>query len=85
MKKFITVFALLMTYSVNATEQEPIIELELQAYVQAPANWQTEIINLPFEFAPNIPLQGTEELIFSPQMYELGQEKFFSYCLACKT
>lgn len=48
----------------------------LTSYEPAPSQWKTEIIKLPFDFAPQITLTGSEELVFAPGMYKARAPDF---------
>jgi len=54
----------------------------LTSYETIPSKWKTEIIKLPFDFAPQITLTGSEELVFAPGMYKAGTPDFFSYAFS---
>ncbi|QBF83264.1 hypothetical protein EXU30_11565 [Shewanella maritima] len=51
----------------------------LTAYQSLPNGWRTEVIPFPLDFAPNIELEGVEELVFAPGMYDATKQDFFSY------
>ncbi len=59
----------------SAEEEKP----ELTSYQNIPQGWRTEVIPFPLDFAPEIDLQGVEELIFSPDMFNPEASGFFSY------
>lgn len=44
-----------------------------------PEDWKTERIALPPTFAPDMKLQGTEEIWFAPGMFKPKSASFFSY------
>ncbi len=48
-------------------------------YQQAPDDWRAEVIPFPLEFAPEIKLQGVEELRFAPGMFDADSETYFTY------
>jgi hypothetical protein len=47
-----------------------------------PEGWKTETIPFPLEFAPEIRLQGVEELRFAPGMFKPDQPGYWSYAFA---
>jgi len=55
---------------------------ELSTYSEFPKNSKTEVIPFPIEFAPDITLNGIEELVFLPGMYKPESEAFFSYAFS---
>ncbi|MCW8876289.1 MAG: hypothetical protein OQK51_04445 [Kangiellaceae bacterium] len=72
MRYFISLVVALFSSMVHSTEK-------LQAYTDIPQGWRTEIISFPLSFAPEISINGIEELVFSPGMYKKGEQDFFSY------
>ena len=55
---------------------------ELTSYYPAPKGWKTEIIPFPLDFAAEINIDGSEELVFSPGMYNASKEDYFSYAFS---
>ncbi|BBM03272.1 hypothetical protein [Microbulbifer sp. GL-2] len=55
---------------------------ELSTYSEFPKNSKTEVIPFPIEFAPDITLNGIEELVFLQGMYKPDSEAFFSYAFS---
>ncbi len=45
----------------------------------APADWRSERINFPLDFAPDIKYQGFEELRFAPGMFNPKADSYFTY------
>ena len=41
--------------------------------------WKYEKLELPLNFAPNLPYQGFEELKFAPGMFKPNTNDYFSY------
>jgi len=78
MKKLITLLMLgcysLPTFANNSTQND-----SLKSFLQAPESWSVESTTIPFDFAPDMPLSGVEEQIFSPGMYEPEQDDYYSY------
>lgn len=54
----------------------------LSTYSAYPENAKTEVIPFPIEFAPEITLNGVEELVFLKGMYKPEEEDFFSYAFS---
>lgn len=52
---------------------------EKSHFAYAPDGWKSETIPFPLGFAPEIDLQGVEELRFAPGMYKPDQQDYFSY------
>lgn len=72
--KVLLFFSLLIQSVSGATTSS-----QLEAFRFVPEGWKSEIIPFPMEFALGIPLNGTEELLFSPDMYHPHRQNFFSY------
>lgn len=51
----------------------------LDYFATVPEGWRTEVIEFPLGFAPDLPLKGKLELLFSPGMFTEGAEDFWSY------
>ena len=49
-----------------------------------PDGWRFERLEFPLSFAPDIALEGFEELAFAPGMFEPESESYFSYALAIR-
>jgi len=49
-----------------------------------PEGWSFERLELPLSFAPDLELEGFEELRFAPGMFEPGSAGYFSYALALR-
>lgn len=47
-----------------------------------PEGWKTETIPFPLDFAPDIHLQGVEELRFAPGMFKPAEPGYWSYAFA---
>lgn len=61
----------------------PVLFAEgLSTYSEFPKNSKTEVIPFPIEFAPDITLNGIEELVFLEGMYKPESEHFFSYAFS---
>lgn len=54
-----------------AQETKPILDI--------PEDWRFERITLPFDFAPEMPYTGFEELRFAPGMFDRSSENYFTY------
>ena len=48
-------------------------------FSRAPSDWRAETFPFPLEFAPDIDLEGVEELRFAPGMLQADSENYFSY------
>jgi len=69
--------ALLVALSCGSTAPSTSEEA---APAAAPAlEWKGETIPLPPSFAPDMALEGVEELRFAPGMYDADSEEYFSY------
>jgi len=66
----ILLFSLIQGYSF-AQEHETVLD--------APGNWQKEIIPFPIDFAPEIDLEGFEDLRFAPGWSDSTSEEFWTY------
>ncbi len=55
-------------------------EQEHESILQAPSDWQSEIIPFPISFARDIPLVGYEDLRFAPGWSDSTSEQFWTYC-----
>lgn len=69
-------FLALVSVLAACRSQEPV-DVAPPADV-APGAWRSEIIDLPPEFAPELP-SGSELLFFAPGMFEEGAEDYWSY------
>jgi hypothetical protein len=49
-----------------------------------PAGWSYERLEFPLQFAPDIELEGYEDLRFAPGMFAPGSDTFFSYVLGIR-
>ena len=49
---------------------------------EAPEGWRFERIEFPLDFAPDLELEGYEELWFSPGMFDANADSYFSYAIA---
>jgi hypothetical protein len=47
-----------------------------------PAGWQGEHLVFPLGFAPELALEGSEDLAFAPGMFDPESDSYFSYALA---
>ncbi|WP_196892034.1 hypothetical protein [Aureivirga marina] len=52
------------------------------SFLQIPKNWTYEKIEFPLGFATDITYDGFEELRFSPEMFKLNKEHYFTYIFA---
>ena len=52
---------------------------EQQSILNAPDNWQSELIPFPIGFAPSINLTGFEDLRFSPGWSDTSSSEFWTY------
>jgi hypothetical protein len=50
----------------------------------APDGWRYERLDFPLSFAPDIELEGYEELRFAPGMFQPGSDTYFSYILGVR-
>ncbi len=50
-----------------------------------PEGWRYERLDLPLEFAQELPYKGFEELRFAPGMFTAGAPDFWSYAFAIQT
>lgn len=57
-------------------------ETEPELLIDAPDGWRFERLDFPLEFAPDLKLEGFEELRFAPGMFDPESESYFSYALA---
>ncbi len=48
-------------------------------FLKEPLNWRYEKIDFPLDFAPEISYKGFEELRFSPGMFDVTSEEYFTY------
>ena len=48
-------------------------------YQVVPESWRAEVISFPLPFAPDLPLEGVEELRFAPGMFEAESDTYFTY------
>jgi len=48
-------------------------------YLKAPESWRAEVLEFPLSFAPEIKLEGREELRFAPGMFDAESETYFTY------
>lgn len=62
------------------TAEKPDPEL----LTKAPPEWKFERIDFPLPFAPDLALQGFEELRFAPGMYDNKSDTYFTYVFAMK-
>ena len=49
-----------------------------------PDGWRYERLDFPLSFAPDIELEGFEELRFAPGMFQPGSDTYFSYVLGIR-
>lgn len=68
-----------------APGQEPQREEPAQLLPSAPEGWRFERMDLPADFAPDLPVAGFEELRFAPGMFEPAAPGYFSYALAVRS
>lgn len=61
----------------NATGQQEQAEI-----LKTPMDWRLEKITLPLDFAPQMKLEGVEELRFAPGMFDSNSENHFTYLFA---
>lgn len=52
---------------------------EPSLFTEAPEDWRPEVIPFPLGFAPEIDLEGVEELRFAPGMFKPETTDYFSY------
>jgi len=52
---------------------------EIESILKAPDNWNSEIIAFPLSFAPEIDLEGFEDIRFAPGWADPGSEEFWTY------
>ena len=57
-------------------------ETEPTLLTSAPDGWRFERLDFPLDFAPDLKLEGFEELWFAPGMFDAESESYFSYVLA---
>lgn len=50
-----------------------------------PEGWRYERLDLPLDFAPELPYKGFEELRFAPGMFTAGAKDFWSYAFVIQT
>jgi hypothetical protein len=53
-------------------------------FLKEPANWTFERVTLPPSFASNFPYKGSEELRFSPGMFNKNATDYFTYAFAAQ-
>ena len=73
--KLIICVLLFMGISNNMLIAKKNITIELKPL----EGWTYEKIDFPLEFAPKIPFVGFEELCFSPGMFDIESDDYFSY------
>jgi hypothetical protein len=56
--------------------------LQIVSILEADSLWRKEIIKLPVEWAPNITINGFEELRFASGWSGVNSDQFWSYALA---
>jgi hypothetical protein len=74
MKNRSTVF-LLLVFAVSAVAQKPQIKTDFTIDTE----WRGEVIKLPPSFAPDMTIEGVEDIRFMPGMFQPEQADFFSY------
>ena len=47
-----------------------------------PSDWNSEVLNFPLDFAPELEYQGLEELRFAPGMFDTTAPDYFTYMFA---
>ena len=55
-----------------------------EIFAEVPDGWSFERIEFPLDFAPDIELEGFEELLFAPGMFDPDSGSYFSYALALR-
>jgi hypothetical protein len=53
-------------------------------FLKGPVSWQFERFALPPTFSPTFPYKGTEELRFSPGMFNKDSVNYFSYAFVAR-
>lgn len=48
-------------------------------FLTLPADWRSEVLNFPLDFAPDLEYQGLEELRFAPGMFDTTATDYFTY------
>jgi hypothetical protein len=81
LRNFVLVIAFLLTISsCNNTANKPPAKKIISDYnFSIPKNWQTESINLPPDFAPDISYTGVEELRFAPGWQFTTSDEHWAY------
>ena len=73
MKTHLLIFFWLFCTLLGTAQEAP------QYPLQAPKEWQQEVLKLPPDFAPDMSWQGWETLRFAPGMFDSEREDFFTY------
>lgn len=73
----ISIFAALFSFNAQAQQAKPQL-------LKEPAAWSFERFALPPGFAPNFPYRGTEELRFSPGMFNKDSTDYFTYAFVAQ-
>lgn len=55
------------------------VTAQTQTILEAPDTWRSELINFPLSFAPEIDLQGFEDIRFSPGWSDSTSSQFWTY------
>jgi hypothetical protein len=61
-----------------------LLPLQAPLLPETPKDWRHERLEFPLSFAPDIELEGYEELRFAPGMFQRGSDTYFSYVLALR-
>jgi hypothetical protein len=64
-------FAMVLVFNESASQEKTIL--------RAPDNWRSEVIQLPLSFAPQIDVEGIEDIRFAPGWSNPQSEQFWSY------
>ncbi len=75
MRLSLTVLAMMISMVSALPGDEPTTEIQFDI----PEGWKSERIELPPSFAPDMELQGTEDVRFAPGMFQAKSDSFFSY------
>lgn len=64
----------------------PVLLVVLQGDLlpEGPKGWRSERLELPLDFAPELDLEGVEELRFAPGMFTPDSSTYFSYAFAIR-
>jgi len=74
-----TIFLLIGIMSCNGGNEKKETKTAAAYTYPTPDKWETEKINFPIDFAPDIPFKGTEDLRFAPGWASTSSDEHWAY------